>query len=159
MFKAINLKKMFFSILIVNCIGAISIIIAGGAMGRMYDEIIRPDLSMPLNFFIAAWFVMFSMLGISLYFTQSASGGGDAKKIAARRFWLQMLFISVWKILFFNCNLFGFAAIWMLLSIVLIGMTIKKFRSISRGAGYLLIPHLLFCIYTLYLNYGTMMLN
>jgi len=159
MFKAINLKKMFISVLTVNLIGGISLAVAGSSMVRLFTEAIMPDLTLPLALLIIMWFVLFSIMGISLYFTQGSSADKNMKKGAFNRFWLQMLFCIVWKILFFNVQAFGFSAIWMLLTIVIIGIAIKKFASISKGAAYLLILHLLFYIYLLYLNYGIMMLN
>jgi len=159
MFTAINLKKMFISILTVNLVGGISIAIAGTVMSRMFAEIMMPDLALPVIVIIIAWFVLFSLMGISLYFTQGSGASKENKVSARNRFWLQMIFLIVWQVLFFNARIYGFSAIWMLLTIVLIGICIKKFASIGKGASYLLIPYLLFCVYMLYLNYGIMMLN
>ena len=154
MFKAINLKKMFFSVLIVGIIGAISIIIASGAMG-MWSEIILPDLALPLNALVIMWFAVFAMMGVALYFAKSSKNGD---KIGGW-FWLQLIFVCLWPIWFFNLRVFGFASIWLLILVAFIGITIKKFAHASKGAGVLLIPYLLFVIYMLYLNYGILMLN
>ena len=156
MFKAINLKKMFASVLIIGLIGAAPLIIASGAFAG-WNELNLPDLAVPLNFLIIAWLVMFALLGIALYFVQSSSS--NHKKSAASRFWLQMFFIFVWPILLFNLRAFGFAAIWMLITIAFIGITIKNFSRVSKGAAYLFVPYLLLCLYLLYLNYGIFMLN
>jgi len=159
MFKAINLKKMFMSILIVIIIGGVFLAIASGGMSRVFTEFTTPDSTLPISVMIITFFVLFVLKGVSLYFTQGSGASKDIKLGARNRFWLQMLFFVAWLILFFNLQSFGFSAIWMLLTIVLIGICIKKFASISKGAAYLLVPHLLFCLYLLYLNYGTMMLN
>jgi len=157
MFKAINLKKMFSSIIIVELIGAVSLIIASSAM-RMYSQIILPDLAISVTVFIILWVILFAMLGIALYFAQSSSARKDKKGVFGS-FWLQLFIMCVWPILFFNMRAFGFAAIWMLILVVFVGITIKKFSKLSKGAAYLLVPYMIFCIYVLYLNYGTMMLN
>ncbi|MCL2838638.1 MAG: tryptophan-rich sensory protein [Oscillospiraceae bacterium] len=154
MFKAINLKKMFFSVLIVELIGAVSLIIASGARG-MWNDIITPDLALSLNALIIMWFAVLAMMGVALYFAKSSKNGD---KIGGW-FWLQLIFACLWPIWFFNLRAFGFASIWLLILVALIGITIKKFAKASKGAGVLLIPYLLFIIYMLYLNYGILMLN
>ena len=155
MFTAINLKKMFTSIFIVELIGAVALIIAGSAAFRMWREIITPDLAASINILIIIWVVLFAMCGVAVYFVQSSKN----KKGILNWFWIQMFFMVIWPILFFNLRAFGFSAIWLIILIALIAVTIKKFSCASRGAGYLLIPYLLFYIYLLYLNYGTWMLN
>jgi len=156
MITAINLKKMFVSILIVALIGAISIIIASTAFG-MWGEITTPDSAAPLGFLIGMWFGLFALLGVALYFVKSSSDKN--KSGALKRFWLQLLFMCVWPILFFNLRLFGFAAIWMLLSIALKFIAIRGVKKVSKGSAYLMIPYFLFGLYLLYINYGVFMLN
>jgi len=156
MFTAINLKKMFSSILIVELIGAVSIIIASTAMS-MYRDLILPDFAAPLVFIIVTWGILFAFLGVAFYFVQSSSN--ESKSRAASRFWLQLFFICVWPILFFNLRAFGVSAIWMLFSIAFSGIAAKNFFRVNRAAGWLIIPHILFCIYLLYLNYGIFMLS
>ena len=156
MFTAINLKKLFVSVLIVVLIGAISIIIANTSFG-MWNEITTPESAAPLGVLTGMWFTLFALLGIALYFVKSSTDKNKSGVI--KRFWLQLLFMCVWPILFFNLQLFGFAAIWMLITVVLCCVAMKGVKRINKGSMCLMIPYLLFGLYLLYINYGVFMLN
>lgn len=72
---------------------------------------------------------------------------------------LQLFFNFFWSIIFFNLGRYGLAFIWLVALWLLILRTIQLFRQISRPAGYLLFPYLLWVTFAGYLNFMIFLLN
>ena len=65
----------------------------------------------------------------------------------------------MWSILFFNLGLYLFAFIWLVVLWLLIFATTVRFYQLSRPAGYLMFPYLLWVAFAGYLNFGVYLLN
>ena len=64
-----------------------------------------------------------------------------------------------WSIFFFNLSLYLFSFFWLLLLWGLILATLLLFARISKPAGLLLIPYLVWVTFAGYLNLGIYLLN
>jgi len=72
---------------------------------------------------------------------------------------IQLLFNTTWSIIFFVFHNILLAVINLLILILLIVFLIIKFRHVSKLSYYLMIPYLLWCCYTLFLNSTLLYLN
>ncbi len=72
---------------------------------------------------------------------------------------IQLVFNFFWSIIFFNLGLYLFAFIWLVLLWLLILKTTILFYQISKPAGYLMFPYLLWVTFAGYLNFSIYLLN
>ena len=86
-------------------------------------------------------------------------GGWSANPIALGLFMGHMVINALWTAIFFRFKLIGFSVFWILL---VLGTSIPVFIlfiRVSRLAGYLLIPYLVWLTFATYLNIGIYALN
>ena len=65
----------------------------------------------------------------------------------------------LWPFFFFRWEMWGFAAIWLLLLIALVMVMALRFEQISPKAAYLQIPYLIWLCFAAYLNIAIWLLN
>ena len=72
---------------------------------------------------------------------------------------LQLAVNFAWPVIFFKLSAYGAAFFWLLLLLLLVLTTELLFKHISKTAGKLLLPYLLWLLFALYLNLGVWILN
>jgi benzodiazapine receptor len=80
-------------------------------------------------------------------------------KIALTVYGFQLIFNFFWSIIFFNLELYLFAFIWLVLLWLLVIKTTILFYQISKLAGYLMLPYVLWVTFAGYLNLSIYLLN
>ncbi len=120
----------------------------------IYSELVKPSFSPPGIVFAIVWPILYLLMGISFYFIIK-----EDNKEAISIFLIQLLVNFFWPILFFVLEFYLFSAVWILILIVLICITIYKFYKINKLSAILLIPYILWCIFALYLNFNIYLLN
>lgn len=158
MLKAINLRKLLTSLAIPVITGLLGWVFTRNSMD-IYNRIISPPLSPPGYVFAVVWSILYVLMGISLYIVRESRGNSDDKSRGYLFFGAQLVFNFLWTIVFFNLEWFTFAAIWLVLLIVLIALNIFYFGKVNKVAALLLVPYLLWCAFALYLNIGIVILN
>ena len=71
----------------------------------------------------------------------------------------QLVFNFFWTLIFFNLQNYALAFFWLLALWVLVFTTAVLFFRISRPAGWLLAPYLVWITFAGYLNFGVYLLN
>ena len=71
----------------------------------------------------------------------------------------QLIVNFLWPTFFFNFGWFFFAFLWLVLLWVLVFIMIRRFYNISKLAGILQIPYLIWLTFAAYLNLGVWLLN
>ena len=150
-----NLKKLFISILIPVGLGALVGIITSSASN--YSNFIQPSFAPPGIVFPIVWSILYTLMGISSYIISESNSYSKEKALSLYR--VQLVINLLWSFIFFVFNLKTFAFIWIILLIVVVVLMIKKFLSISKLAGYLQIPYLLWLIFASILNLSIVFLN
>ena len=154
----IDLKKLIVSILIPLVVGGLSALISGGGMG-FYETIKRPPLSPPGIVFPIVWSILYILMGISLYLVIVKKDMYQSKTSAYLFFALQLLLNFIWSPVFFSANEYLAAfIILILLWLSIIGMIVTFFK-ISKLAGLLQIPYLIWVTFAGYLNFAIYLLN
>ena len=153
----IHLKKLLIAIGIPLASGGISALITMGSMDS-FGELNKPPLSPPGWLFPVVWSILFILMGIASYLVVTAEE--NALKLPALVLYgVQLIFNFFWSIIFFNFEAYLFAFVWLLILWVLILATAVLFYKISKPAGLLLIPYLLWVTFAGYLNFGIYLLN
>ena len=97
-------------------------------------------------------------MGIASYIIASSPRKLRAKD-ALKVYGLQLVFNFFWSIFFFNLEAYLFAFIWLVILWILILITTILFYGISKPAGILMIPYLLWVTFAGYLNLAIYLLN
>lgn len=153
-----NLKRFLISIAIPLVVGGVSAFITRGDMD-LYSRINQPPLSPPAWLFPLVWTILYALMGISLYLVGS-SNASQSDKIRAHIFFCIQLFLNfIWSPIFFVGEQYLLAFIVLVLMwIFTLGM-ILSFYKISKPAGLLQIPYLLWLTFAGYLNFAIFLLN
>ena len=153
----INLKKLLVAIAIPLIIGGISAFITMGSM-EAFEGLNKPPLSPPGWLFPVVWSVLYILMGIASYIVYDKNVPVKSKN-ALTFYAVQLVFNFFWSIFFFNLEAYLFSFIWLLILWVLIIITAYKFYKISKPAGYLLIPYIIWVTFAAYLNLAIYILN
>ncbi len=99
------------------------------------------------------------MMGLASYLVWKADGPRHTVRGALTLYAVQLGFNFFWAILFFNMDRYLFAFFWLVALWVLILATTLQFYRLSRTAGYLMVPYLIWVAFAGYLNYGVYLMN
>lgn len=116
----------------------------------------KPVLAPPGWVFPVAWTILYILMGIASYLVLTSGKPNDA---ALTVYGIQLVFNFFWSIIFFNLEMYLFAFIWLVVLWLLIFKTAILFYQISKPAGYLMIPYLLWVAFAGYLNLSIYLLN
>lgn len=138
--------------------GGFSAFLTRGSM-EQFQKLNKPPLTPPGWLFPVVWTILFLMMGLASYLVWKSDGSRRAVRSALRVYGLQLGFNFFWAILFFNMNRYLPAFFWLAALWVLILATTLRFYRLSRTAGYLMAPYLVWVAFAGYLNYGIYLLN
>jgi tryptophan-rich sensory protein len=124
-----------------------------------YASLVKPAFSPPNYVFGPVWSILFLLMGISAYLVWKEGFGKKKVKIALKIFFVQLALNTLWSILFFGLKSPMVSLAEIILLWVLIFITIKKFYEISKIAGSLLIPYILWVTFASILNLSIVLLN
>lgn len=154
-FLNIQWKKLITCIAIPLAVGGLSAFLTRNSM-QTFERIHKPALAPPGWLFPVVWIILYILMGIASYLVLIS---GKQKKNALRVYGVQLLFNFFWSILFFNFEWYLFAFIWLVLLWLMILKTIDLFYQMSKPAGYLMLPYLLWVTFAGYLNLAIYFLN
>lgn len=126
--------------------------------GSFYLQLARPAWAPPGSVFSPVWTILFFLMAIAAWLVWRAVGFAGARA-ALRLYLIQLVFNVLWSWLFFGWQLGGWAFADVILLWGLILATLIAFWRISRLAGVLLVPYLLWVSFAVVLNYTVWQLN
>lgn len=153
----IYLKKLILCIAIPLIVGGLSALLTMSAMNG-FNSVNQPPLSPPSWLFPVVWSILYVLMGIGSYLVL-INGNEDKGRIALTVYGIQLFFNFFWSIIFFNLQAYLLAFIWLVILWLLIIVNIFLFYKISKPAGILLIPYLLWVTFAGYLNLAIYFLN
>lgn len=152
----INKKSLLIHILIPLLTGGLSALITGGGF-RDYAGVVKPALSPPSWLFPVVWTILYIVMGISSYIVWERD---ESKKRGPTAVYAIQLFLNfMWPIFFFSFKAYLFSFIWLLLLWAFVLAMIIAFYKVSRLAGLLQVPYLIWLTFAAYLNLGVFLLN
>lgn len=152
-------KPYVISVAIALGVGALAAFFTRNSMD-IYQSLNQPPLSPPSWIFPVVWTILYTLMGISsaMIYVKGEEKGIDTS-FPLKIYAVQLAANFLWSIVFFNLRWYLFAYIWLMLLWVVIIVMIVQFRRISRPAGNLQIPYLLWVTFASYLNLMIYILN
>jgi len=129
------------------------------AIPTWYATLTKPSFAPPDWLFFPVWTTLFVMMGISLYLVWRRGLEGQQVKNALVIFAVQLILNVLWSAAFFGLRsplsgLIEISILW-----ISIAFTIMIFMKISRTAGLLLIPYIIWVSFAAILNFMIWRLN
>ena len=129
------------------------------AIPTWYATLAKPSFAPPNWLFFPVWTTLFVMMGISLYLVWRRGLEGQQVKNALVIFAVQLILNVLWSAAFFGLRsplsgLIEISILW-----ISIAFTIMIFMKISRTAGLLLIPYIIWVSFAAILNFMIWRLN
>lgn len=126
--------------------------------GPFYAQLVRPAWAPPASVFGPVWTVLYALMGIAAWLVWRATDL-RAARFPLALFLVQLMLNALWSWLFFGWHRGALAFADIVLLALAIVATVIAFWRISRLAGSLLIPYLLWVIFASALNYSVWQLN
>ena len=154
-----NWWKLIASIFLCQLAGAIGSLATFQNIAGWYLTLNKPFFTPPNWVFGPVWLTLFTLMGIALYLVWMQGLKKKKVKQAMQIFGLQLGLNTLWSIVFF-----GFQSIFAgLVVIVLLWLailwTMLRFWKISRPAGWLLVPYIVWVTIATALNAAVWLLN
>ncbi len=154
----INWRKLIICIAIPLLVGALSAVLTRDSM-QAFATLDKPPLSPPGWIFPVVWTLLYTLMGIASYLVSTATAPSTQKDTALAVYGISLVFNFFWSIIFFRMEMYLFAFFWLVVLWVLILWTAVLFGRISKTAGLLMVPYLLWVTFAGYLNFGIYLLN
>lgn len=156
--KRVSIGILIISILIPLLVGGISAALSSKGMVN-YGTMAKPPLSPPSWVFSVAWTILYFMMGLAAYFVMVSGMDLRTRTIALTFYGIQLAMNFMWSIIFFNRQAYLFAFVWLIVMWCLVIISAVKFFPISKIAGMLMIPYILWLTFAAYLNLGAYILS
>ena len=153
-----NIRRLAVCIALPLLVGAVSGFLTRNSM-ETFAMVEKPPLSPSAWLFPVVWTILYTLMGISSYLVIESQSNPQEKQKAINVYFYQLIVNFLWPVFFFNLGWYLFAFFWLVLLFVLVFITFLRFYEISKLAGYLLIPYLLWLLFAGYLNLGIWYLN
>ena len=157
--RRIDFLKLTASLCICYLVAFIGSIFTAPNVPTWYAALEKPLFSPPDWVFAPVWTALFTLMGISAFLVWQEAPTDPRVKAALAVFILQLGVNVSWSAAFFGLHspLAGLAVIVVLWA--LIALNIQKFRAISRTAGALLLPYIIWVSFAAVLNFAIWRLN
>ena len=153
-----NVKRLILCLAVPLAVGGFSAFLTRDGM-EQFRELNKPPLTPPGWLFPVVWTILFLMMGLASYLVWNSGGPRRAVRGALTVYGIQLGFNFFWTILFFNMNRYLPAFFWLAALWVLILAAALRFCRLSRTAGCLMVPYLIWVAFAGYLNYGIYLMN
>ena len=139
-------------------VGGLASFLTRGGMG-VFMQLNQPPLSPPGWVFGVVWTILYILMGVSSYLIIQSGAEEEEINKALSVYVYQLVVNFLWPTFFFNFEWFFFAFLWLVLLWALVFVMIRRFYYISKLAGILQIPYLIWLTFAAYLNLGVWLLN
>lgn len=158
-FKLREVPKLVASVLIVFFSGAIGSLATYPEITNWYAALAKPNWTPPNAWFGPIWSTLYILIGIALFLVWRQGLDRRDVRFAIGIFAVQLVLNLLWSLVFFGLHsiLGGFVVILLLWIAILANMI--TFYVISKPAGLLMVPYIIWVSIASYLNYSVLMLN
>lgn len=154
-----DLIKLIASLLVCQLAGFLGSLVTSPSIPVWYASLEKPSFSPPNWVFSPVWITLYALMGISLYLLWRQDSKVPKVQIALFFFIVQLILNVSWSMVFFGLKLPFLAFIEILLLWAAILLTIVKALKVSKTAGILLIPYILWVSFAAILNFSLWFLN
>jgi len=158
-FNLREVPKLVASVLIVFLSGAIGSLATYPEITTWYAALVKPSWTPPNTWFGPIWSTLYILIGIALFLVWRQGLERRDVRFAIGIFAVQLVLNLLWSLVFFGLHsiLAGFVVILILWIAILANMI--AFYVISKPAGLLMVPYIIWVSIASYLNYSVLMLN
>lgn len=156
---AFKFLPFIISLLITLGTGGVAALFTTPQITTWYVYLNKPSFNPPNWIFGPVWTLLYIMIGIAAYLVWCHQDKSESYLKAKRIYIVQLLFNFSWSIIFFGLHQIFGALIIIVLLLISIVITIKNFSKISKTAGLLLIPYLMWVSFASALNLFIYLLN
>ena len=150
---------LLIAIIICQMAGAIGSLFTSSQIPTWYAGLVKPVWNPPGWIFGPVWTMLYTLMGIAAYRIWLKSMSKEPVRIAICLFASQLVFNSLWSIIFFDMHNTGAAFIEILMLLGLILGTTGMFFRLDRLSGYLMVPYILWVSFATLLTYTIWSLN
>lgn len=157
--KTKDVLKLAISVLLCQGAGFIGSLFTRPSIPTWYAALEKPSFTPPPWVFSPVWITLFALMGIALFIIWRRGLTEKRIRVALGIFGAQLTFNILWSALFFGlrsplAGLIDIAVLW-----IAIALTVFYFFKISKTAGVLLVPYLLWVSFATVLNVSIWRLN
>lgn len=154
-----KIVKLLIAILICQMAGVVGSLFTSPSIPTWYATIKKPGFTPPNSVFGPVWIALFVLMGVSAYLVWDRGLENKNVKIALLVFGIQLALNMLWSFLFFGLHspLYAFFEIIVLWFAIL--FTILNFLKVSKPAGLLLVPYIVWVSFAAIINFYIVRLN
>jgi len=136
--------------------GAIGVLFSpvSGHTNVWFNSLTQSALTPPPMVFSVAWTILYTLLGIALYFVWRSKREKVRVWVGLAEwlFFFQMVLNALWSYVFFGLHM-PMLAVFVLAGLILVTLYMaREFEKISRTAYFLVWPYIIWLIFAFYLN-------
>lgn len=154
-----KIGKLICSISVCLLTGFLGSFVTRNSITTWYAQLSRPSFTPPDWAFGVVWPVLYVMMGISVFLVWNVGINRRQVKVALSVFVLQLILNGLWTPIFFGLHLIGVALVEIVMMWAAILLTIFTFWKVSKPAGLLLLPYILWVSFAIVLNASLFLLN
>ncbi|MBR6364695.1 MAG: tryptophan-rich sensory protein [Lachnospiraceae bacterium] len=124
---------------------------------KTFGDLKKPPFTPEGWMFIVVWSVLYLLMGAVCYMIVKDKVHKRAGVLTI--YVLQLIFNGIWCPLFFGQGWYWISAVWLIVLVGLIAILVMMVWRIRKGAALLLLPYLIWSVFSLYLNIGMATLN
>lgn len=154
-----SISKLVLSIVICQSAGLLGTVFTFSSIENWYNLLNQPSFRPPNWLFGPVWTILYTLMGISLYWVWAKGIEKKSVKSALTLFTLQLVLNASWSIVFFGLHniflsLINIAVLWILIVLVIV-----RFYKIDKKASLIFLPYLVWVSFASFLNYNIWLLN
>jgi benzodiazapine receptor len=158
-FSLREIPKLVISLIIVFAVGFIGTLFTISQIPTWYASLVKPTWAPPNWIFGPVWTTLYILIGVALFLVWREGINRKDVKWAIVIFAVQLILNLLWSVVFFGYHsLLGGLIVIVMLWIAILS-NIIVFYHVSRPAGLLLVPYLVWVSIAGYLNYTVYLLN
>lgn len=151
--------RLVISLIIVFFAGAIGTVATLSEIPTWYAALAKPTWAPPNWLFGPVWTTLYILIGVALFLVWRKGSDKKDVKLALFVFAVQLVLNVLWSVVFFGYHsLLGGVIVVILLWIAILANIIVFYR-VSKPAGLLLVPYIIWVSIASYLNYSVYLLN
>ena len=154
-----NAAKLITCIVVPQLVGLTAGLATASSVGTWYPELLKPAFNPPGWVFGPVWVALYLAMGVAAYLVWKIGRDAPGVSLALGVFLVQLALNWIWSFLFFGLQspllaLIEIVALWLA-----IAATTVLFLRLSKPAGALLLPYLLWVSFAAVLNFEIWRLN
>ncbi len=154
-----NYPKLAASFAVCFLAALIGSVFTAGAIPTWYANLAKPEFTPPGWLFGPAWTVLYILMAIAAYIVWEKGLDKPGVRTALAAFLVQLALNALWSIIFFGLRspAGAFAEVVVLWLAILVTMIL--FFRVSKAAGWLFVPYILWVSFAAVLNFTLWIMN